>query len=188
MSAGRKTGAREGSSKTTAKKRTVDQGRANKLAAFGFTGFVVLMAAAAAIALDIPAKAMTSAGQAIGEAGFKVDGYQIVGLKHMDRKLVDAVVVDELRRAAAPSDEAKPAQPLVDVDRTRERLLQFGWVEDARVSRRLPDTLVIDVVERRRNGHRAGPPQADRLPGGIIAGPPPAREALSCGRPPEPLP
>ena len=149
MSAGRKTSARKGSSKTTVKKRTVDQGRANKLAAFGFTGFVVLMAAAAAIALDIPAKAMTSAGQAIGQAGFKVDGYQIVGLKHMDRKLVDAVVVDELRRAAAPSDAAKPAQPLVDVDRIRERLLQFGWVEDARVSRRLPDTLVIDIVERR---------------------------------------
>ena len=149
MSAGRKTSARKGATKTPAKKRTVDQGRANKLAAFGFTGFVVLMAGAAAIALDIPAKAMTSAGQAIGEAGFKVDGYQIVGLKHMDRKLVDAVVVDELRRAAAPSDAAKPAQPLVDVDRIRERLLQFGWVEDARVSRRLPDTLVIDVVERK---------------------------------------
>jgi cell division protein FtsQ len=27
--------------------------------------------------------------------------------------------------------------------------LQFGWVKDARVSRRLPDTLVIDIVERR---------------------------------------
>ena len=30
----------------------------------------------------------------------------------------------------------------------RDRLLQFGWVKDARVSRRLPDTLVIDIVER----------------------------------------
>ena len=26
--------------------------------------------------------------------------------------------------------------------------MQFGWVKDARVSRRLPDTLVIDIVER----------------------------------------
>ena len=33
---------------------------------------------------------------------FRVDGYQIVGLRHMDRKLIDAVVIDELRRAAAP--------------------------------------------------------------------------------------
>ena len=30
----------------------------------------------------------------------------------------------------------------------RRRLLQFGWVKDARVSRRLPDMLVIDIVER----------------------------------------
>ena len=38
---------------------------------------------------------------------------------------------------------------MVDVARIRQRLLQFGWVKDARVSRRLPDTLVIDIVERR---------------------------------------
>jgi cell division protein FtsQ len=122
--------------------------RVNRLAAFGFTGFLVLMAGAAAIALDIPAKAALQAGEAIGHAGFRVDGYQIVGIRHMDRKLIDAVVVDELRKAAAEAGETKPAQPLVDVSAIRERLLQFGWVKDARVSRRLPDTLVIDIVER----------------------------------------
>jgi cell division protein FtsQ len=31
----------------------------------------------------------------------------------------------------------------------RRRLLGYGWVKDARVSRRLPDTLVIDIVERK---------------------------------------
>ncbi len=56
-------------------------------------------------------------------------------------------------RRASPSGRRDPsrgqaAQPLVDVSRIRERLLQFGWVSDARVSRRLPDTLVIDIVER----------------------------------------
>jgi cell division protein FtsQ len=134
--------------KAPAKRVAVDRTRANKLAAFGFTGFLVLMAGAAAIALDIPAKAAFSAGEAVGEAGFRVNGYQIVGIRHMDRKLVDAVVVDELRRTAATAGQAKPAQPLVDVSRIRERLLRFGWVKDARVSRRLPDTLVIDIVER----------------------------------------
>ena len=126
----------------------LNSARVNKLAAFGFTGFLVLMAGAAAIALDLPAKAALSAGEAIGSAGFRVDGYQIVGLKHMDRKLVDDVVLDELRLAAEPEGDVKPAQPLVDVARIRERLLRFGWVKDARVSRRLPDTLVIDIVER----------------------------------------
>jgi cell division protein FtsQ len=91
--------------KSAAKAKTLSSARANKLAAFGFTGFLVLMAGAAAIALDLPAKAAFSAGEAVGSAGFRVDGYQIVGLKQMDRKLVDAV-------------------------------------------RRLPDTLVIDIVER----------------------------------------
>ena len=135
--------------KSSAKKKSsIGSARANRLAAFGFTGFLVLMAGASAVALDLPAKAALSAGEAVGSAGFRVDGYQIVGLKHMDRKLVDAVVIDELRRAAAPEGVSKPAQPLVDVSRIRERLLAFGWVKDARVSRRLPDTLVIDIVER----------------------------------------
>ena len=130
------------------KKLAAGSARANKLAAFGFTGFLVLMAGAAAIALDLPAKAALSAGEAVGSAGFRVDGYQIVGLRQMDRKLVDAVVIDELRKAASVGGETKPAQPLVDVSAIRERLLRFGWVKDARVSRRLPDTLVIDIVER----------------------------------------
>ena len=134
--------------KSASRAKTLSSARANKLAAFGFTGFLVLMAGAAAIALDLPAKAAFSAGEAVGSAGFRVDGYQIVGLKQMDRKLVDAVVIDELRRAAAIAGETKPAQPLVDVTHIRERLLRFGWVQDARVSRRLPDTLVIDIVER----------------------------------------
>lgn len=141
-------GTKRKSSRRNAKKFAASSARANKLAAFGFTGFLVLMAGAAAIALDLPAKAALSAGEAVGEAGFRVNGYQIVGIRHMDRKLVDAVVVDELRRTAALAGEAKPAQPLVDVSRIRERLLRFGWVKDARVSRRLPDTLVIDIVER----------------------------------------
>ena len=30
----------------------------------------------------------------------------------------------------------------------REQLLRYGWIADAHVSRRLPDTLLIDIVER----------------------------------------
>ena len=100
------------------------------------------------VALDIPAKAERAAGTAVGEAGFKVSGYQIVGINHMNRALVDAVVTDELRRAAAEAGSAKAPQALVSVSEIRQRLLGYGWVKDARVSRRLPDTLVIDIVER----------------------------------------
>lgn len=131
-----------------AKKLPVSHARANKIAGLAFGGFLLAIAAVVIVALDIPAKAERTAGAAIGNAGFTVSGYQIVGLKHMDRSRIDEVVTDELHRAAEEANEAKAPQPLVDVNRIRDRLMQFGWVKDARVSRRLPDTLVVDIVER----------------------------------------
>ncbi len=134
--------------KNIAKKLPVDQRRANKLAGLVFGGFLLAIGLVVLIALDIPAKAERAAGTAVGEAGFRVNGYQIVGLRHMNRSLVDGVVTDELHRAAELAGRDKAPQTLVDVSAIRDRLLQFGWVKDARVSRRLPDTLVIDIVER----------------------------------------
>lgn len=121
-----------------------------RLARYAFLALLAVMAVVAVIALDIPAKLLRTTGAATGHAGFVVGGYQIVGLRNMDRAEVDAVVTEELRRAAeeAPLGSDKPAQALVDLDRIRDGLLEFGWVKDARVSRRLPDTLVIDLIER----------------------------------------
>lgn len=141
-------GAKVAVPKNIAKRLPVDQARANKLAGLAFGAFLLAIALVVLLALDIPAKAERAAGTAIGRAGFTVGGYQIVGINHMDRALVDEVVNDELRTASEQSGSAKAPQALVDVARIRERLLQFGWVKDARVSRRLPDTLVIDIVER----------------------------------------
>ena len=131
------------------KRKTANHARANRLAGLAFAAFLVVIGVVVLIALDIPSKAATSAGAAIGRAGFTVNGYQIVGLNRMKRAVVDEVIVDELRRASEAAGSRRPAQPLVDVAAIRNRLLQFGWVKDARVSRRLPDTLVIDIVERR---------------------------------------
>ena len=36
----------------------------------------------------------------------------------------------------------------VDLENVRHDLMRYGWIKDARVSRRLPDTLVVDIVER----------------------------------------
>ena len=135
--------------KKIAKRLPVDQARANKLAGLIFGAFLLAIVLVVALALDIPAKAERLAGGAVADAGFRVSGYQIVGINHMDRKLVDAVVTDELDRAAADAGSAKAPQSMVNVAAIRDRLLRFGWVKDARVSRRLPDTLVIDIVERK---------------------------------------
>lgn len=134
--------------KRIASKLPVSQRRANRLAGLAFLAFLLAIGVVVLIALDIPSKAATSAGVAIGRAGFTVNGYQIVGLNRMDRARVDEVIDDELRQASDSAGSARAAQPLVNVARIRNRLLQFGWVKDARVSRRLPDTLVIDIVER----------------------------------------
>ncbi|MEO7379320.1 MAG: cell division protein FtsQ/DivIB [Sphingomicrobium sp.] len=137
-------------SKRIAAHLPVQEKHANRIAGYAFAMFVVAIAAVTIVALDLPAKAGTAIGQALGQAGFAVDGYQIVGLNKMKRSLVDAVVTDELHRAAlAGAAGGKPAEALVDVSAIRERLIRYGWVKDARVSRRLPDGLVIDIVERK---------------------------------------
>ncbi|MEA3050255.1 MAG: cell division protein FtsQ [Sphingomonadales bacterium] len=106
---------------------------------FTFLLFAVFLAAL--WMLRVPQAVGMSLAEAAGDAGFSVKGYEIKGLTHMPRRPVDEVVKDELDRTRA--------EPLVDLEAIRARLLRFGWVKDARVSRRLPDTLVVDIVERR---------------------------------------
>lgn len=112
--------------------------RANRMAVIAFGLFLALIAAVTLVALDVPAKAMTAAGEAIGRAGFTVKRVDVVGIRNMDSAPVYQIALDQ----------RSMAMPLVDADGIRERLLRYGWIKDARVSRRLPDTLVIDIVER----------------------------------------
>ena len=144
----RKAASKVGVPKKIASKLPVSQARANRIAGLVFAAFLLAMGLVAAIALDVPAKAERAAGMAIGRAGFTVNGYQIAGLRNMERGPIDAAVTEELARAAADGAGRRPSQALVDVEAIRQRLLHSGWVKDARVLRRLPDTLVIDIVER----------------------------------------
>jgi cell division protein FtsQ len=122
-----------------ARKLPVSQARANRWAAVAFGLFLALIAAVTLVALDVPARAGNAAGEAIGNAGFRVSRVDIAGIRNMDSAPVYQIALDHKTMA----------MPLVDVHAIRRQLLRFGWVKDARVSRRLPDTLVVDIVERR---------------------------------------
>jgi cell division protein FtsQ len=87
----------------------------------------------------VPAMAGTEIANAVGRAGFEVKRVDLRGIRNMDRLTVYAIAFDQ----------HSMAMPMVDLDGVREKLLRYGWVQDARVSRRLPDTLVVDIVERK---------------------------------------
>jgi len=135
--------AKKGGSQVNVPKRLVarlpiDQGGANRLARWMFGLFAVGVIGVALVALEVPAKVGAGLGEAMGEAGFRVRSVDVTGVQRMDSRPVFQIALDQ----------KSMAMPLVDVAGIREKLLRYGWVKDARVSRRLPDTLVIDIVER----------------------------------------
>jgi cell division protein FtsQ len=134
----RKASSRVSVPRKLASKLPVKQAEANRLAAWAFGLFVLAIAGVALVALDVPNKVALAVGEAIGDAGFRVKSVDIQGIHRMDPRPVYDIALDQ----------KTTAMPLVDVTDIRNRLLQFGWVKDARVSRRFPDTLVIDIVER----------------------------------------
>lgn len=89
--------------------------------------------------MGLPAMAGTELGEMAGRAGFEVKRIEVKGIDRMERLTVYAIALDQ----------KSTAMPLVDLERVRSDLKRYGWIADARVSRRLPDTLVVDIVERK---------------------------------------
>ena len=86
----------------------------------------------------VPTLARQQLAAAASDAGFEVRRVEVRGVKHLNElKIYERVLAEKDR-----------AMPLVDIEKLRAELIQLSWVEDARVSRQLPDTLVIDIVER----------------------------------------
>lgn len=103
-----------------------------------FVGFGGVAIAGATLA-GVPQYIGTETAKAIGRAGFEVKRVEVTGIDRMERLTVYAIALDQ----------HSMAMPLVDLDKVRDQLLNYGWIKDARVSRRLPDTLVVDIVERK---------------------------------------
>ncbi len=75
---------------------------------------------------------------AVADAGFSVQRIEVVGANRIDRLRVYDIALRQKDRSMAA----------FNLDEVRRDLENNGWVGEARVSRRLPDTLVIDLVER----------------------------------------
>ncbi len=118
---------------------------------FAILGGALVLAAAAASAAGVPAMAREQFAAIASSAGFEVRRVEVRGVRRLNELKV-------YERALAQRNRA---MPLVDVAGLRGELLELSWVQDARVSRQLPDTLVIDIVERK-------PHAVLRLPGRLV--------------------
>ncbi len=88
----------------------------------------------------IPAMARGEMERLAHQSGFRLTSVQVVGTNHLNELKVYQTVLAKGNRGKA--------MPFVDLHAIRTDLLQLSWVEEARVSRRLPDTVVVDIVER----------------------------------------
>jgi len=116
----------------------VSEARLHQVFLAAILGGAAVLAWVVASMAGVPAMATAQLAAVAGDAGFEVRRVEVRGVKRMNELKVYEKVLAERDRA----------MPLVDVGRVRDDLLQLSWVEDARVSRQLPDTLVVDIVER----------------------------------------
>ena len=114
---------------------------------FGAVLVVALVIARASGATEIAADRFARVS---ANAGYKVRHVEVRGTERLNQMRV-------YERAIGREDLAMPQ---VDLAELREELLGLNWVADARVSRQLPDTLVIDIVEREPHAVLS---RADRL-------------------------
>jgi cell division protein FtsQ len=92
----------------------------------------------AAVFFGLPAMAGQEMSAMAARSGFQVAKVEVQGLKRMDEMPVYSLALEEMDRSMMA----------VDLTALRQRVMTLGWVQDARVTRRLPGTLVIDIVER----------------------------------------
>ncbi len=102
-------------------------------------GAGALLVATIANLVGVPAIAHAELTRMAQDTGFAVRTVRVSGTNRLDENVVYALAMGEKDRAI----------PQVDIEQLRARLMELSWVKDARVSIQLPDTLAIDIVERK---------------------------------------
>ncbi|MBX3594297.1 cell division protein FtsQ/DivIB [Sphingomonas sp.] len=117
----------------------ISQAALHRLTVWSITGIAIASALTVATIFGVPGVIGSAVAEGIGRAGFRVEQVEVTGIKRADKMTVYNYTLDQQSRA----------MPLVDLEDVRAKLMTIGWVADARVSRRLPDTLVVHIVERK---------------------------------------
>lgn len=116
----------------------LEEATIRRLAHWAVIGMIALFLLIAAIFFRVPQMIGWQIGEGVGKLGFTLERVEIQGIDRMERLPVYAVALDQ----------ESMAMPNVDIDEIRRRVEAFPWVGEARVSRRLPDTLVVAITER----------------------------------------
>ncbi len=114
-------------------------GRLRRHLATIFLTLAVVAGLVVAILLGVPGRIWLVTAQAASRAGFEVRHVEVQGVANAPRL---AVVMTALE---GPTN----SMLLVDLAAARARLRKLSWVADASVARRLPDTLIVEIAERR---------------------------------------
>jgi cell division protein FtsQ len=116
----------------------VSEATVQRLASWAIVGVVGGVAVGAAIFMGVPGMAQDEAVKLASRAGFEVAKVEVRGVERMDELPVYNIALGQVDRSMLA----------LDLPKVRAEMLKLGWVKDARISRRLPDTLVVDIVER----------------------------------------
>lgn len=117
----------------------ISEAALHRITVGGITGIAIASVLGIATLFGVPGLIGTAVAEGIGRAGFRVEQVEVTGIKRADKMTVYNYTLDQKSQA----------MPLVDLEEVRGKLMTIGWIADARVSRRLPNTLKVDIVERK---------------------------------------
>jgi len=107
-------------------------------ASWAIVGIVLAALVGVAMLMGLPAMAGQKLSELAANAGFEVEKVEVRGVERMDELPIYNIALGQVNRSMLS----------LDLPKVRAEMLNLGWVKDARISRRLPDTLVVDIVER----------------------------------------
>ncbi|MEO9468544.1 FtsQ-type POTRA domain-containing protein [Parasphingorhabdus sp.] len=116
----------------------VTEAQIQKGLTWGLIGVFILGAFSVGHYSGINQRVSSELASAVGSAGFEVKRVEVTGINRIDELKVYEITLAQKDRSMM----------LVDIDQVRDDLLGNGWIKEARISRRLPDTLVVEITER----------------------------------------